>query len=1185
MLTATVIEDFGGDLSAYTTIYRYFPSASIAPGAAHDGVGNALVKSDGFEWMVRNDAGAQVHQGETLSVWTEFAGTADGRVYFGFGAVPNHLVHSPLSDGHTLALVLAPNTNEFMFQGNDTTGGSGGFKPAPRTLGSSVPQTYDADHWYRAEVVWGTDGTLAGNLYDSDGVTLLNTVTATETTITSGGIAFRGFGSDKLFDTVMVDDGTASLASNFGRPAAIGAHHSPFQPLDQGQGAQPLGSTGTVVPWDYTSVPGTGRDIQLDTFNDLQQFGIVDGVAGLAAQNVSDNVGSVQVTWGPAHYGGSGDVVIETPLLAQYLFRQLPGEDTLPIGSSDVKHFFSSARADYQHLNPGEADTYGSGLNGDQTYYLAGNKVDPVTGAMHRPEDFGPVDVNGFNRYQSHGFSSRIEYLLQVPVADLDPAQNPPGTRWFLMGNLWVAGDQDVSNNSRWVEVAPQFDGTRFTFLYPNGSGGQLDFRTIPGLVQQVGAPQITGQTPTGNTFGLVDTVRVTFNRSIDVSTFTADKIPSFTGPGGAITVTGVSVVAGSNDRQFDISFAAQRTLGIYTMVVGPDIQDTDGTPMDAPYTGTFTIQGPRVTASTPTNTLLGPVSSVRVTFNEPMDPATFTTDKVDLVLGPNGRIPVTAVNPVAGSNNTQFDITFSAQGTTGYYTMVIGPDIRDMTGHQMDQNGNFVEGEIPDDLFTTRFGLQGPRVLSSTASTAPGVFSLRVTFNEAMDPATFTPDKIPSFTGPNGAITVIGVVPVGGLGNTQFDIVFAPQTTAGRYTMVIGPDILDRFGNQMDQDDDLVTGEVPDDQYTAIFTVSGPRVIGTDPNGTVMTSVNHVRLTFDGSIDPTTFTTSQIMSFMGPNGPIAVNDVTVVPFSTNTRFDVNFDPQTAAGTYTLVIGAGIRDRYGNAMEGVPYTAQFVISNSHELIVNGGFETGDFTGWTLMGSTTYMTVGTGHPHNGRYAADLGPVGAESFLLQSFPTTANSSYTLSYWLSNDGGTPNQFEAYINGTVVPGSQIVDGGAIPYTQYMFTFVATGTTTELKFGVRNDPAFLHLDDVSVMPGSASADEGGRYPSGTTLIPSSVSASGGASKWSAFAVQGQTLSAEIAQPAAPATGLAGAGAFIQLNNESATVAAIAQPEAIAHQAAPTNLLSNEPILDVLFQADDLAMAGFTDPSGSFGAV
>src|SRR5262249_58482927 len=43
---------------------------------------------------------------------------------------------------------------------------------------------------------------ITGRLFDSEGTTLLNTVTATDTTITSGGLAFRGFGPTHFVDSV-----------------------------------------------------------------------------------------------------------------------------------------------------------------------------------------------------------------------------------------------------------------------------------------------------------------------------------------------------------------------------------------------------------------------------------------------------------------------------------------------------------------------------------------------------------------------------------------------------------------------------------------------------------------------------------------------------------------------------------------------------------------------------------------------------------------------------------------------------------------------------------------------------------------------------------------------------------------------------------------------------------------------
>ncbi|MFO0802023.1 MAG: S8 family serine peptidase [Gemmataceae bacterium] len=110
------------------------------------------------------------------------------------------------------------------------------------------------------------------------------------------------------------------------------------------------------------------------------------------------------------------------------------------------------------------------------------------------------------------------------------------------------------------------------------------------------------------------------------------------------------------------------------------------------------------------------------------------------------------------------------------------------------------------------------------TAASFPGTTSLasvRFTFNEAIDPASFTLADIASFTGPNGAITATAVNVVAGTGNTQFDVTFPPQTAGGTYSVTIGPDILDAAGNAVDQNQNGANGEATADRYTASRTLS----------------------------------------------------------------------------------------------------------------------------------------------------------------------------------------------------------------------------------------------------------------------------------------------------------------------------------------------------------------------------
>jgi hypothetical protein len=75
------------------------------------------------------------------------------------------------------------------------------------------------------------------------------------------------------------------------------------------------------------------------------------------------------------------------------------------------------------------------------------------------------------------------------------------------------------------------------------------------------------------------------------------------------------------------------------------------------------------------------------------------------------------------------------------------------------------------------------------------------------------------------------------------------------------------------------------------------------------------VHLTFNEPVDPGSFTADQVASFSGPDGDIAITSVSAVPFTNNTQFNVFFDAQSTLGDYTMVLGRGIQDLYGNALE------------------------------------------------------------------------------------------------------------------------------------------------------------------------------------------------------------------------------------------------------------------------------
>ncbi len=164
----------------------------------------------------------------------------------------------------------------------------------------------------------------------------------------------------------------------------------------------------------------------------------------------------------------------------------------------------------------------------------------------------------------------------------------------------------------------------------------------------------------------------------------------------------------------------------------------------------------------------------------------------------------------------------------------------------------------------------------------------------------------------------------------------------------------------------------------------------------------------------------------------------------------------------------------------------FTLLVGQSLIQNGGFETGDFSGWTLNGNgapynfvTTSFTYNIGtrrhatnitiNPHSGTYFAALHEPSVLAYLSQNLPTFAGQAYLLSLWMdSPDGRTPNEFSVSWNG-----GTLFDQANLPklgWTNLQFIVTATGSGTVLKIGARDDNAYLALDDVSVLAIPAAA-------------------------------------------------------------------------------------------------------------------
>ena len=98
------------------------------------------------------------------------------------------------------------------------------------------------------------------------------------------------------------------------------------------------------------------------------------------------------------------------------------------------------------------------------------------------------------------------------------------------------------------------------------------------------------------------------------------------------------------------------------------------------------------------------------------------------------------------------------------------------------------------------------------------------------------------------------------------------------------------------------------------------------------------------------------------------------------------------------------------------------LATADHLVANGDFENGDFSGWILGGNVGGNLVLNQDAERGTCAAWLGAIGSPGSLSQTVATMPGATYSFSWWLKSDGGTPNEFQASWDGhRVFPGMTI--------------------------------------------------------------------------------------------------------------------------------------------------------------------
>lgn len=144
-------------------------------------------------------------------------------------------------------------------------------------------------------------------------------------------------------------------------------------------------------------------------------------------------------------------------------------------------------------------------------------------------------------------------------------------------------------------------------------------------------------------------------------------------------------------------------------------------------------------------------------------------------------------------------------------------------------------------------------------------------------------------------------------------------------------------------------------------------------------------------------------------------------------------------------------------------------AGANASIINGGFETGDLTGWTTSG----VNPATNDQINVFFsAAQAGSYGVYAFsaeistLTQQVNTVPNQWYILSFWVANDPSIeittfPNHFSAVWDGQEL--MSITNGPAGDYVNHQFYVYSTDSSTPLDFNFQHPGRIWALDSVTL--------------------------------------------------------------------------------------------------------------------------
>ncbi len=307
---------------------------------------------------------------------------------------------------------------------------------------------------------------------------------------------------------------------------------------------------------------------------------------------------------------------------------------------------------------------------------------------------------------------------------------NDGGNPWRVVGGTSAGAPQwaaliAIADQGRALEGLPSLDGAAQTLpmLYQASSAA---FHQVPGGASPSPSGNYNQTTGLGSPYanrvaaalaeevsGSGQTVTATVGQSF---TGTVASFADYTGSGSLSALvnwgdgqTSQGQVVNEGNGQYQVvgthTYAAAGTYTMQVQIEGSNVvtatvastaqvapsSQSSGSPTPTPQpTASPPATQPTTTPQVVSSAASGPSANtdndVLLTFNEAVNPATLTSSTVALT-GPSGQaIPITAITPVSGSGDKQFNVQFATQTAGGTYSLTVGPNVLDASGNAMTQ-------------------------------------------------------------------------------------------------------------------------------------------------------------------------------------------------------------------------------------------------------------------------------------------------------------------------------------------------------------------------------------------------------------------------------------------------------------------------------------------------------------------